>query len=213
MVANFEAEKHDRANGWELITRYKGALNGELLLEDKTIMAFEKKPKPGTMNPKMKFVRYEFHQKQSREDAVVTSEQNELQFHLEKWDFENHILETSDDSEGLREGTVSFSQLQGVVLQEWDHLMKENDLDLRVIIPSRLETVGLTLKVVDKGEKMVRFQMKPSSVFIAMFAGPIFFEFTQTAPHAFKRMEGRLPIKSFNEEGDYSDIEGILELN
>jgi len=119
-----------------------------------------------------------------------------------------------DDDEDWEKNTVTSEQLSGFIRKHWASLTGGEDQDIRLVVPSRRETVGFTIEQVKdrdfNGSKVRVFEMSPSSMFIRAIVKPVFLYFSPEGSHEMLMVDGRMPVKQFEDDGDYSDLDALF---
>lgn len=161
-------------------------------------------------NAKGEILSYEMDHHQIKEYGKVQFGEKELQFFLK------NKKGTTTDKDDRSEYAGTIDQLTRVIPERWKDLMDDESIKVDLAIVSRKETVSVKLfkddEITYEGKPAVRVKMKPRSIIIAMFLKPMYMVFEKAPPHRVLEIEGRMPVKYFDDSGDYHDILGTLKL-
>lgn len=108
--------------------------------------------------------------------------------------------EVEKDDEDLEENTIVKDQIIAFIMEHWAVLVQGETIGIRLIVPSRLETVGFKFFKSKEfkhaeGQDVIEIKMKPSSIFIAAIVDPIRFIFNKQPPHGVLEFKGRVAPK------------------
>lgn len=97
-------------------------------------------------------------------------------------------------------------------IAHWDQLSKGEEIEFRLVVADRLETVGFKLmkdhETVVRGKRAMVVKMKPTSFIIAGIVKPLFFSFDSMAPHNMVEYQGRI-VPKMVEKGSAHDFDGL----
>ena len=110
---------------------------------------------------------------------------------------------------------ITTDQMSGYILANWDKVMGGKDLDVRLLVPSRMDSVGFSIEKLAregdvKGVPAYIFEMGASSMIIRALVDPIFIYFSKDADRRLLLIDGRMPVKIVEKDGEYNDIVGEL---
>lgn len=143
------------------------------------------------------------------EITTVERKQNEVVF------FRSEKGKEYNDREKFNESVICNDQINSVIQKSWAEVMQGKTLEFRLLVPSRLETVGFRVSKKSeegelKGQLTITFQLEPTSMFIRSFVDPIVFHYSKTEPHRLLLIRGRMPVKTMLPGEKYRDAEGDL---
>ncbi len=122
--------------------------------------------------------------------------------------------EDDTDDEDWEDNMITPEQLTRYIHRHFDKIMGGDTIKVRLIVPSRTETVGFRVfKEEDKefmGKVRTRFRMSPTSIFIRALVEPVDLYFEKEKSRRLLMVDGRLPVKTFDKEGNYHDYVGQL---
>lgn len=119
--------------------------------------------------------------------------------------------QTKTASEKLKDNFVVGPSLVGYVEGQWAKIIKGDDVDVRLGVVDRRETVGFTFRKVKEtdyhGQKAVVVKMKPTSFVIAALVDPLLFTFTADGTRVLE-LDGRT-IPKRADGGKFKDLDVI----
>lgn len=148
-------------------------------------------------------------QHQIEEETKMEREGEKVRYYRKKKGEEDR------DDEKWRDDIITTDQMVSYVQEHWLEIIGGKELELRVLIPSRMDTVGFTvLKSKEegdvKGKKTIIIRMQPTSMFIRAFVDPILFHYEAGDSKRLLMVDGRMAVKKLSPEGKYSDAHGQL---
>jgi hypothetical protein len=119
-------------------------------------------------------------------------------------------------SEKLQPDVVINDMVAPFILAHWDQLMSGATVKLRMVAPSRAETVGFKLvkesETTQDGKPVVIIRMEPGSVIIAQFINPLHFTIERDGSHHILRYSGRTtPSIQRNGKWEYLDALTVFD--
>lgn len=150
--------------------------------------------------------------KQINRDTLAKRDGEKVLFEMKE---KNAKKEKDDkDDEDWEDNMITPEQLTRYIHRHFDKIMGGETIKVRLIVPSRTETVGFRVfKEEDKefqGKVRTRFRMSPTSVFIRALVEPVDLYFEKEESRRLLMVDGRLPVKTFDEDGNYHDVVGQL---
>lgn len=94
--------------------------------------------------------------------------------------------------ERVSEPVVAGPNLHGHILRHWDELANGTQLSVRLVVLSRMETLGFAIRRVESGGKLTAFQITPSHILMRLAVSPLQVVF-DNATRRVVRYEGRVP--------------------
>lgn len=191
----YERVTSEAANGKTVTVKFL-ELDGKLALEESV-----------EFDAKGEFLRSRRNHPQINEITLIERRDKGVVFRRE------YKGSTKEASEAWGDNYISNDQLPPLIEKNWDALDAGKVFSMRLMVPSRLETVGFSVekakKTADlKGQPMEVFEMTPSSMLIRSFVDPIFFYFSKD--RKLRWISGRMPVKRFDSKGKHHDLEAEL---
>lgn len=113
------------------------------------------------------------------------------------------------DAEKLTGNFVFPHSLVIYVQSKWADLQAGKDVNIRMAVWDRLETVGMSLQKISEieinGNKAIKIKMKPTSFIIAALVEPLIFHFAVDT-HDLLEMQGRVPPR-FKSGDTWKDLD------
>lgn len=154
-----------------------------------------------------KLTGYAIHRLNAGETGLVAFDGDQIKFAYTK----NGKTKTDTEKEG-KLPTLINDMIVPFAISHWDSLSKGEEVEFRLIVSDRLETVGFKLmKERDadvQGKPAMVVKMKPTSFIIASIVKPLFFSFDLAAPHSMLEYRGRVVAKVV-EKGSPKDFDGV----
>ncbi len=201
----FKFEKHvtKKASG-ELVAKSKYfSMDGKTALDE----VVEYSP-----NDTLKL--FQRKQKQINRDTMAKRDGEKVLFEMKEKRAKND--KHDKDDEGWEDNMITPEQLTRYIHRHFDKILAGETIKVRLIVPSRTETVGFRVfKEEDKefqGKVRTRLRMNPTSIFIRALVDPVDLYFEKEKSRRLLMVDGRLPVKTFDREGNYHDFVGQLVL-
>jgi len=117
------------------------------------------------------------------------------------------------EDESLATNTIINDQIVDYIRINWDKIINGGDVDIRLLVLDRLETVGFSLfkdKELDyDNKKVLVVKMKPSSFIIAALVDPIYFYFDKSDGKKLLEVIGRTAPKQ-NIDGKWKPLDAEI---
>ena len=115
-------------------------------------------------------------------------------------------------TETLRENTLVADMVGTFLTSNWDALKRGEKVKCRLIVTSRVETVGFTFERDSEaklnGNEVLLVKMEPGSPIISALIHPLWFTMEQMPPHRVLEYQGRTTPK-FQVDGKWKDLEAL----
>lgn len=134
-------------------------------------------------------LKYEMDHKQIGKSGTIEVKDKKIQFKMLK---EDKSIKTDD--EDLTSQFIVPMSLIKYVQKNWEELKKGKEVEVRLGVWDRLETVGFTFKKIEEKDSSVTVRMKPSSFAIALLVNPLVFVFNADGSQLLK-LTGRVQPK------------------
>lgn len=119
---------------------------------------------------------------------------------------------TTEKQEDWKDNYVSNDQLPILIDKNWADLAAGKTFDMRLMIPSRQESIGFSVEKFKpgsvRGEPTETFEMSPTSMILRSIVDPVVFHFMKE--RKLLLIVGRMPVKEFDGRGKSHDVEGEL---
>ena len=113
---------------------------------------------------------------------------------------------TRTATETVAAPVVAGPNLHGTMLRNWDALRAGQALQVRLAVPSRLESHGFDLRLDREGEGRTVFSATPSNWLVRMAVAPLRVTF-DSATRRLLRYDGRVPPMQLNATGRLTDLD------
>lgn len=124
----------------------------------------------------------------------------------------NKDEEVETDQLQWGEKTAYTGSLVEIVRGNWEKLNEEQPVEMDLLVPSRLETVGFRLLKDSEaelaGKPVVLVRMEPNSWLIRQIVDPLFFYFVKDSPHELLQYTGRSSIRT--DKGKTQDLRTVI---
>jgi hypothetical protein len=115
-------------------------------------------------------------------------------------------------SEAFHKDTLTSDMVGPFFLQHWKALTNGQTVRLRLIAPSRAESVGFKVARISdsvwNGIPAFRLRLEPTSLFVARFVDPLIFTIEKESPHRVFKYTGRTtPMRLRN--GKWEDLDAL----
>lgn len=154
---------------------------------------------------------YELKDHQTGVEGKVTLSNGNAAFEV-KTKKEDGTESIKKSQESLSPNTLSKNQIVDYLVNNWDKLVQNETINIRLLVVDRAETVGFKFfkdhETTYDGKKIVVIKMKPSSILIAALVDPLYFTFEEKAPHMLLEVNGRVLPKQLV-DGKYSDLDAV----
>ena len=126
-------------------------------------------------------------------------------------------IETDTDDEDLTDDFVIGPMIRGYVQKRWATIAKGDDVDFRIAVVDRQETVGFKI-FKDKetelsGKKVWVLKMKPTSFIIAAIVDPLYFTFTADGKTLLEVKGRTLPKVMKDGKWQDVDVDGVYNFH
>ena len=152
-----------------------------------------------------KLVSYEISHKQLGADGKIEVAGDKINFSYAR------DGKTKTDSEDLEGNFVVGPSVVPFMRENWAALTSGKEIDVRLGVADRLDTVGFTLKKVEEkdynGQKAVVIRMKPTSFVIAAIVKPVLFTMSADSDRLLE-LRGRVVPKK-KEGSSWKDLDAV----
>jgi hypothetical protein len=162
-----------------------------------------------------KFSKYTYTQLQTGDSGFIEVKDGKVFFSF------SDPEKTKADDKSYNADMITADMLQDKIHQNWDLLMKGDDLKTRFLVLEVQDDFGFKIfkdgETNFNGRPAVSLTMKASGFFVALAAPSFHFIVEKEAPHRLLRMEGRLPVRipkriPVETRKDLKAMDGILAL-
>lgn len=122
--------------------------------------------------------------------------------------------EEKRESERWTDQHKATDQLTAFIRENWDKLIAGKELEFRMLVPSRLDSVGFTIakserELTVKGQPTQAFAMEGANMIVRSMIDPVYFHFAKDGSKRLLLIDGRMPVKDVRGD-DYNDVVGQL---